>query len=190
MPTSLIADDSPCLALTPTPIRTELSSSRDPELFDQIAYCSIATQSVGALDLAQQLKALDCNEFGGAVGSKLTGVLMVEERLLIHWLEGPADALDAFWAQTENDPRQQCLVPLLRKRRVKKRLFDGWKMQRASRNEMMALVREAKLQISASSDPQAVDWQHAISTLNVMLDGELTACYAPVPEPIQARPHA
>lgn len=185
MPTSLLADH----LLFSDRVRTQSTTSCTLERFDQIAYCCIATPSVQALGIAQQLTELNCGNTDITGGSRITGVLMVEERLMIHWLEGPADALDAFWAQIEDDPRQHCLVPLLRKRSVGKRLFEGWKMQHASRNEMMAIVRKAKEQINASSDPQAVHWRHAISTLNVLLDGELTACYAPVARLGKALPH-
>ncbi len=186
MSTSLLADHVPSLRRA----RAQPTTSSTLERFDQIAYCSIATPSVQALGIAQRLTELNSSDTSITGGSKITGVLMVEERLMIHWLEGPADALDSFWAQTEDDPRQHCLVPLLRKRSVGKRLFDGWKMQHASRNEMMAIVRKAKEQINVSSDPQAMHWRYAISTLNVLLDGELTACYAPVARLEKAQPHA
>jgi hypothetical protein len=144
-----------------------------PSPIDQLAYCSIATPSVQALCMADLVAAA---AHGDAVG--ITGILMWEGRLMIHWLEGPSYALDAFWAHMESDPRQHCLVPLLRKRGANQRLFTTWKMQPTSRNEMMAIVREAKEQASRSDDPQALQWQHAISTLSILLDSELTALYA------------
>jgi Sensors of blue-light using FAD len=140
---------------------------------DQLAYCSIATPSVQALCMADLVAAA---ARGDEVG--ITGILMWEGRLMIHWLEGPGYALDAFWSHTESDPRQHCLVPLLRKRSAAQRLFTTWTMQPTSRNEMMAIVREAKEQASRSGDPQALQWQHAISTLSILLDSELTALYA------------
>lgn len=140
---------------------------------DQIAYCSIATPSVQALGIADLIGAISPND-----ATSITGILMWEGRLMIHWLEGPSYALDAFWAHVENDPRQHCLVPLLRKNGIAERLFSTWKTQPTSRNEMMAIVRDAKEQSSRSEDPQALQWQHAISTLSILLDGELTAYYA------------
>jgi hypothetical protein len=77
-------------------------------------------------------------------------------------------------------------VPLLRRRHVVQRLFATWQMHAASRNEMMAIVREAKEQASqtGSHDPE---WQHAISTLSILLDPDLTACYAQAAKPQEAR---
>ena len=43
---------------------------------------------------------------------------------------------------------------------------------------MKAIVRQAKEQASQADDPQALQWQPAINTLGILLDGELTACYA------------
>lgn len=150
---------------------------------DQMAYCSIATPSVHALGTAELIAALKPGDAQG-----ITGILMWEGRLMIHWLEGPGYALDAFWAHLESDSRQHCLVPLLRKHKAEKRLFTTWTMQPTSRSEMMAIVRETKEQAGRSGDSQALQWQHAISTLSILLDSELTALYAQSANPAAWQP--
>jgi Sensors of blue-light using FAD len=148
---------------------------------DQLAYCGIAIPSVQGLCMADLVTAA---AHGDAVG--VTGILMWEDRLMIHWLEGPPMRLDALWAKIQNDSGQHCLVPLLRRCNVRQRLFTTWQMQAASRNEMMAIVREAKEQASHTGQ-QDPDWQHAISTLSILLDPDLTACYAQAAKPQEAR---
>lgn len=179
MPTFLPADaDLPAHTAhakftSPASFHAPASTADSHGLIDQIAYCSVATPSVEELGMAHTIAS-----HSGGNASLLTGILMWEGRLLIHWLEGSSHAIDALWEDIENDPHQHCVVPLLRKRGAAQRLFEGWKMQPTSRNEMMAIVREAKEQMSRSSDPQGQQWQHAISTLSILLDAELTACYA------------
>ena len=149
---------------------------------DQLAYCSIAVPGVMSLGIADWVGEAN----GEADQPRISGMLMWEGRLMIHWLEGPPMQLDALWAKIQNDSGQHCLVPLVRRCNVRQRLFTAWQMQAASRNEMMAIVREAKEQASQTGqhDPE---WQHAISTLSILLDPDLTACYAQAAKPQEAR---
>jgi hypothetical protein len=153
-------------------------------VIDQIAYCSVASPSVSALGLVEFIRAANAAQSI----AHISGLLMWEGRLMIHWMEGPSQALDQLWAEIQNDPRQHGLVPLLHRRGVEKRLFDRWHMQPASRNEMMAIVREAKEQAGAQSLSQspaqssahahAEPLQHAIGALSILLNPDLTAFYA------------
>jgi Sensors of blue-light using FAD len=149
---------------------------------DQIAYCSIAVPGVLSLCIADWVAQANAE----TELPSISGMLMWEGRLMIHWLEAPPAQLEALWVKIQNDAGQHCLVPLLRRRHVVQRLFATWQMHAASRNEMMAIVREAKEQAShtGSHDPE---WQHAISTLSILLDPDLTACYAQAAKPQEAR---
>jgi hypothetical protein len=145
---------------------------------DQMAYCSIAMPGVMSLGIADWV----AQTHGEADQPRISGMLMREGDLMIHWLEGSPAQLDALWAKIQNDSGQHCLVPLIRRRGVARRLFATWQMQAASRNEMMAIVREAKEQASQAPlhDP---DWHYAISTLSILLDPDLTNCYAQAAKP-------
>lgn len=97
---------------------------------------------------------------------------------MIHWIEGTASQVGAFWEQVQNDPRQHCVVRLLYRQNAPKRLFMDWQTRQTSRQDMMVIVREAKELSGRESEEQALQWQHAISTLSILLDPELTRFYA------------
>jgi hypothetical protein len=136
---------------------------------DRIAYCSLASPSVYALSLLSQLKEQ----------RDITGLLIWEGRLLIHWLEGAPSQIEALWAEVQNDPQQHCVVQLLHQPFHAKRLFADWQMRQTSRQEMMVIVRKAKEQASHAGEnqEQALPW-HAISTLSILLNPQLTRFYA------------
>jgi hypothetical protein len=137
---------------------------------DRIAYCSLASPSVHALSLVRQLKEQ----------RDITGLLIWEGRLLIHWLEGSPSQIETLWAVVQNDPQQHCVVQLLRQPYHAKRLFADWQMRPTSRQEMMVIVRKAKEQASHANanQEQALQWQHGISTLSILLNPQLTRFYA------------
>jgi Sensors of blue-light using FAD len=145
---------------------------------DQIAYCSLASPAVKALGMISQWQAQ----------AGITGLLMWEGRLLIHWLEGAPEQIEAMWEQVQNDPQQHCVVRLLHRQGAPKRLFADWKMRQTSRQDMIVIVREIKEQASRESDSNsaALQWQHAISTLSILLDPELTRFYAQSASPSNA----
>jgi Sensors of blue-light using FAD len=150
---------------------------------DQIAYCSIAVPGVLSLCIADWVAQANAK----SDQPRISGMLMWEGRLMIHWLEGSPADIDLLWERVQSDAGQHCLVPLLRRSGVEKRLFASWQMHAASRNEMMAIVREAKEQASLTPLHLA-SWQHAISTLSILLDPDLTACYALVAKPAVVQP--
>ncbi len=141
---------------------------------DQMAYCCIASREIGSLGIIASIQK--ANQAGAA--DAISGILMWDERLMIHWLEGTAQALDGLWQQVQNDASQHCVVLLMRRRNAPARLFPNWRIQATHRQDMMAVVREAKAQASRDPDPQALQWQHAISTLSILLDPKLTTFYA------------
>jgi Sensors of blue-light using FAD len=142
-------------------------------LIEQMAYCSLATPSVHSLAILPHIST---------ASPELTGLLMWEDRLLIHWLEGSADQIHSLWAQVQNDPQQHCLVRLLHRPAQTKRLFADWQMCAASRQDMMVIVREAKEHASKTmreeNSAEQLQWQHAVSTLSILLDPEFTRLYA------------
>lgn len=159
------------------PVSHDAQSAGRADPIDQIAYCCIATPTVHDLGMQGRLVAADQHHATDGLNA-ITGILMWEGQLMIHWLEGSRDALDALWQCIQNDPHQHCLVPLVRNLGISQRVFHTWSMKAATRNEMMVFVREAKERASRSDDAQALQWQHAISTLSILLDPDLTAFYA------------
>ena len=141
-------------------------------LFDQIAYCSLASPGVSALQLVSQLQASPAD---------ITGLLIFEGRLLIHWLEGPPEQIQSLWAQVQSDEQQYCVARLMYRQPKSERLFAEWQMRAANRQEMMLIVREIKELVikDQQTDAQALEWQHTISMLSILLDPELTRFYAP-----------
>ncbi|MBS7806252.1 BLUF domain-containing protein [Variovorax sp. PCZ-1] len=144
-----------------------------PHFIKQIAYCSLASPSVKTLGIVSQLQNMP---------QGLTGLLMWEGRLLIHWIEGPEHEVQTVWSQVQNDPHHHCVVRLIHRQGSIKRLFADWQMRATHRQDMMVIVREAKAQASkaASDDTETeqLQWQHAISTLSILLDPDLTRFYS------------
>lgn len=137
--------------------------------FDQIAYCCLASPHVNALRLVSDLSTHPAG---------ITGLLIWEGRLLIQWLEGSAQQIEALWAQVQADVQQYCVVRLLHRQGTPQRLFTDWQMRQISRQEMMKIVREVKAQAAEHNDAHALPWQHAINTLSILLNPELTRFYA------------
>lgn len=152
---------------------------------DQIAYCALASPSVASLGIVSQLQATPSGTPG------LSGILMYEGRLMIHWLEGSPQHIEALWAQVENDSQQHCVVRLLHSGGHTKRVFNDWQMRATSRQDMMVVVREVKEQTHREDDGgsdgegegETLQWQHALSTLSILLDPDLTQFYAQAASP-------
>lgn len=160
--------------------KAQSKSALEMGQIDQLAYCSLASPSVRALPLTSQLQT-QCAE--------ITGLLVWEGRLLIHWLEGPAQQIQSLWAQVQSDEQQHCVVRLMHRQAARKSVFADWQMRQTSRAEMMVIVRKVKelANKDRQSDAQAQEWQHAINTLSILLDPELTRFYAQPSPSFQTR---
>jgi hypothetical protein len=138
----------------------------------QIAYCSVAK----ALPIEQNWQQLIAQFQRNNQKQGITGLMMVDANLIIQWIEGEPAAVDALWARIEHDARHHCIVPLV-ERVAQERLFADWGLRKASRNEMLAIVREAR---KLAQDQSAADqpWEHALATLSILIDPDLSAFYA------------
>lgn len=156
--------------------KAQFESNTEIGQVDQLVYCSLASPDLSELRLSSQL----INNASG-----ITGLLIWEGKLIIHWLEGSAQQIQSLWAQVQSDEQQHCVVRLMYRQAAAKSLFANWQMRLTNRKEMMGIVREIKELASKDkqSDAQAQEWQHAISTLSILLDPELTRFYA---QPAQA----
>jgi hypothetical protein len=148
---------------------------------DQLGYCCLVSPGVLALGMEEWIASFNPSGQSAVV----TGLLIWDGRLMIHWLEAPRITLDALWERIQSDARQHCLVLLKHERGMAKRLFERWQMQPASRNEMMAIVREAREIASRAEDQAQASWQHAMSTLSILLNPELSPFYAQAQQPVQ-----
>jgi Sensors of blue-light using FAD len=138
----------------------------------QMAYCSVLTQPLSKAQLQDMIDQAQRNN----LIHNITGILMVEQELVIQWLEGGETAVRELWAKLHLDPRHHCLVELLHRNFVTERLFPDWSMHRSSREEMLSLVHSARE--SAHGD-QSSPWAAAIATLCILIDPEYAKHYAP-----------
>jgi hypothetical protein len=145
-----------------------------PQAFDQIAYCSIATPSLHAAGMDGLITRFQHSN----ARHDITGMIMRDGDLIIQWLEGPPDAVHRLWVLIQKDERHHCIVQLIHRQGVSKRLFANWSLLTTSRNEMMAIIRHARAHTLKNQDSEPSPWQHAISTLSILMDSELSAYYA------------
>jgi hypothetical protein len=112
---------------------------------------------------------------------RITGLWLVNQRLNIHYLEGPAQTLRALWARIQADPRHHSVVQLLEQELTAPRLFPTCALLRgkASRQEMLAMVRSAYLRVDAVPKPE---WAQGIGPLMILLDGEFEHAYSQMGE--------
>lgn len=147
-------------------------TASEPEALLRLMYCSISAPTLTragqeAIYQAAMLK----NQAQG-----ITGALITDKRLNIHFLEGPAPAVRALWQKIQQDTRHHCIVQLHEEEQVGKRWFPGLPMRHthASRAEMLAMVRSAYLEVGTSPRPA---WSQSIAPLMVLLDGEFSHPY-------------
>jgi hypothetical protein len=145
-----------------------------PEPTDQLGYCCLVSPGVLALGIEEWVASFNPPDHEPQV----SGLLMWEGRLMIHWLEAPRRVLDTLWTRIQNDPRQHSLVLLKHEQGIKKRWFARWQMQPTSRNEMMTIVREAREEAHQAGAEQEEALQHAMGTLSILLNPELAPIYA------------
>jgi hypothetical protein len=153
---------------------------------DQIAYCSVATAELWAYG---QQRLVDESSRAN-LNLSITGLLMFEGGLIFQWIEGPSAAIALLWQRIQDDARHHCLTQLIQRKNVSKRLLIDWSMRQVSRNELIALVREAHA--AQTHATQKAEWAHAMSTLSILVDPEFSAFYANAlpSQPMAAAPPA
>jgi hypothetical protein len=137
----------------------------------QIAYCSVLTHAMDAQQIAHLFAQAQRNN----ATRHISGLLMIDGLLVIQWLEGDKAVVRALWAKILKDQRHHCIVELLHRDYQKQRLFPDWCMREATRQEMLAIVHNAR-ELSDSVLPSP--WAGAISTLCILLDPAYAQSYA------------
>lgn len=135
-------------------------------------YASVASEPFTHASLqALFVQALANNERHG-----ITGTLVVDGRLIVQWIEGPAAQVERLWELLQSDPRHHCVVLLHAQTGAPKRLFAKWAMMRGrtDRAEIIQLVRRS----FAHSRTTGADWAQAIAPLQILLDGAFQEAYS------------
>ena len=148
----------------------QTESENDIGFLYQLAYCSVLTQQLD--DAAVQ--AIVDHAQQNNVANNITGLLMIEQGLVIQWLEGKKSDVRRLWAKLQEDPRHHCLVELLHRDFAETRLFPDWSMQRTTREEMLEIVHGARKQ-AESSEPSP--WAGAIGTMCLLIDPDYAKTY-------------
>ncbi len=147
-----------------------MSPENASEFLYQLSYCSILKQE---MDEAA-VRAMVSQAQRKNVAQNITGMLMIEKGLVIQWLEGPKATVRALWDRLQADPRHHCIVELLHRNFATERLFPDWSMQRATRQEMLEIIHDARVKASAG---EPSPWAGAISTMCILLDPTHAATY-------------
>ncbi len=166
--------------MTSSSPRHDLASAHDPHAWPllRLMYSSVNTQAFDAQSLDDLLTTCVINN----QLSQITGVLMIDGLLNVQYIEGPEPAIRALWARISNDPRHHCIVQLYEEQGDLPRLFGQWAMLkgRASRSEMLELIRSAYVQSDMQPRPA---WSLAIAPLVILLDPQYSVAYAQTVKP-------
>lgn len=135
--------------------------SDDFEIY-QLLYCSLASEPMGLLQTAQLLdNACRLNKM-----DHITGLLMVHDGIYVQWLEGPTLAVTELWARLRRDKRHHCVVKLLENREAEERSCPDWSMRKVTRDELLAIVRDADKENRALHN----SWGSAVHVLRELLE--------------------
>ena len=146
------------------------SDAGSSELFYQLAYCSVLKQHMSASAVQDIVDVSQCNN----VKNNITGMLLIEQGLVVQWLEGKEADVRALWARLQSDSRHHCLVELLHRSFIKERLFLDWAMHRTTREEMLSIIHGAREQAENS---EFSPWAGAIATMCLLIDPEYARNY-------------
>jgi Sensors of blue-light using FAD len=116
-------DPSP-LSTSPDTLSQAPDTKIDKPRLGQILVCS----RVRGKPSAAQLKALHDLSAQNNRNRGLTGVLLCDDNVFVHWLEGMTDYLDEAWTSIINDNRHDKLVVFWECRDAPERLFGDWTM--------------------------------------------------------------
>ena len=106
----------------------------------QLAYCSLLKVAMSE----QALEALVSKAQESNLALGITGMLMMDEGVVVQWIEGDKAQVRALWSKLQRDPRHYCIVELLHRNYQESRLYPDWSMHRASRQEMLQIVHQAR----------------------------------------------
>jgi hypothetical protein len=129
---------------------------------DQILYCSLMGEP---MDEAA-IQALTQNAANLNRMDHITGMLMHADGVFVQLIEGPRQAVNHLWARLLNDKRHRGIVQLYHRREVESRVCDGWDMRYVQRDDLRALIHEAKEEVVAGRKSA---WAPAIERMDFLL---------------------
>ncbi len=129
---------------------------------DQILYCSLLSGPMDEAEIAALVQiAANLNRM-----DHLTGLLMHADGVFVQLIEGPRQAVNHLWARLLHDKRHRCIVQLYHRREVETRSCEGWDMRYVLKEDLHALIREAKDEVTAGRKSA---WAPAIERMNFLL---------------------
>jgi hypothetical protein len=96
----------------------------------------------------------------------ITGMLMYGDGVFVQLIEGPRQAVNHLWARILRDKRHQGIVQLYHRQEVELRACGGWDMRYVKRDDLRALIHEAKEEIVAGRKSA---WAPAIERMDFLL---------------------
>ena len=130
---------------------------------DQILYCSLLSKPMDEAAIeALALAAANLNRM-----DHITGMLMHADGVFVQLIEGPRDALNHLWARILRDKRHRGVVQLYHRWEVEMRACLGWDMRYVRREDLRALVHEAKEESAAG---KKTAWAPAIERMDFLLN--------------------
>jgi hypothetical protein len=141
---------------------TRKSPTAATEPLLRLMYCSISAPSMTR-------KAFDhicTTAVANNLARGITGTLVTDNRLNIQFLEGPAPAVRALWER----------IQMYEEELADRRWFPDSPLlhAKASRPEMLAMVRSAYLKLDTHPKPA---WSQGIAPLMILMDGEFSHAY-------------
>ena len=129
---------------------------------DQILYCSLLN---APMDEAA-IKALTQHAANINRMDHITGMLMHADGVFVQLIEGPRQAVNHLWARLLRDTRHSAIVQLYHRREVESRACTGWDMRYVQRDDLRALIHEAKVEVTAGRKSA---WAPAIERMDFLL---------------------
>jgi Sensors of blue-light using FAD len=152
------ADDS-ATAQFASGVQDEATSDFD---IDQILYCSLMREPMDdeAMERLAQMAA-NLNRM-----DHITGLLMQADGVFVQLIEGPREAVNHLWARILHDQRHHGVVQLYHRREVESRACSGWDMRYVKKDDLRALIHEAKEEVVAGRKSA---WAPAIERMDFLL---------------------
>jgi Sensors of blue-light using FAD len=143
----------------------------------QLAYCSILKEPMSPQAMQTLVEKAQISN----ARSEVTGLMMVDNLLVVQWIEGRRAAVRSLWDKLQTDPRHHCIVQLLHRDFQEQRMYPNWAMQLTSRSDMLAILHDAR---ASANKPFGLPspWAPAISALCLLIDPEFAQNYASLPE--------
>ncbi len=135
--------------------------------FYQLAYCSLLKEPLST----EQIDALVLDAQQRNARNDVTGLLMIDQGIVVQWIEGRRDMVRQLWDKLLMDPRHHCIVQLMHLDFQEQRVYPDWAMQRATRQDIVSIVRSAK-ELADMQLGLPNPWAGAIAALSTLIGAD------------------